>query len=490
MNAGAVLFHGFKKHLNYINHKVIISKRKDGNGVNDAVTEQLIEINKTTPIGLIITADMGSSDIVNISKIKDNFNPDFIVTDHHTIPDDNIINLLKGFFNPERKDNKEHLPISGCFVAFLTIVATKLQQDKNTPKEYFNDLLPYVAITTLTDVISLKYKINRQVLHVGMHEINSLRNPLWRILKRVLKINTIYDDVTIGFIIGPLLNTGNRTNNEELVLDLLTTDNIERIPELITALVKLSNGRKKAQKILYKEALQQILQSDNYNSKANTPIIKTPYAINGIIAGKLSDFNNKPSICFVDDDSDVLQGSARGVAGDLNIVEIFKTIHSIDDSIIKKYGGHKQAAGCAVYKNKINEFRKLLDETISTYKETTSPTLSIDLEISPEEITPALIDELAILRPAGKDLDAPILKSKLKLKRVFDFKALFKFIFTVGNRELEGMYFKNNYATFDHNNVVGFFEEVNYVNVIYNLEYANYGSNISLQLRILDVQRI
>ena len=72
LSAGAVLFHGFKKHLNYVNHKVIISKRKDGNGVNDAVTEQLIEINKSTPIGLILTADMGSSDIVNITKIKDN----------------------------------------------------------------------------------------------------------------------------------------------------------------------------------------------------------------------------------------------------------------------------------------------------------------------------------------------------------------------------------------------------------------------------------
>ena len=486
LNAGAILYHGFLTHLNYKNHEVIISKRVHGNGVNDTVVNQLRELHKTDPFSLVLTADMGSSDNKNLTILKNELNIDTIITDHHTIPKDDYPNTVNAFINPERKDNKEHLPISGCFVAFLVIVATKLALEPDTKKESFNDLLPYVAITTLTDVISLKYPINRQIVKVGLNELNSLRNPLWKILKRLLSINTTFNDTTIGFLLGPLFNTGNRTNNEHLVLELLTTNDLDKIVELTNQLKKLSNGRKKAQKILYKEALQQVLGS---NSKANTPIIKTDYAINGIIAGKLSEFNNKPSICFVDDDTDILSGSARGVAGDLNIVDIFKYIDEQDGTIIKKYGGHKQAAGCAIYKDKIVEFRNLLDIAISNYKEVTKPTLTVDLVIPANEITPSLIEELNIIRPAGKDNDAPILQSTLTLKRVFDFKVMYKFVFTLGNREIEGLYFKNNYSTFDHNNVVGFFDMCNRVDVIYNIEYNNFSNAIILQLRILDVIR-
>lgn len=484
LNAGAVLHKGFKDILNYDNIKVIISKRIDGNGVNDFVTEQLLDLYKTEPFSLVITADMGSSDNKNLNILKSKLNVDTIITDHHAIPKDDYP-IVDGFINPERVDNKEHLPISGCFVAFLTIVATKLEQG-DFDKEIFNTLLPHVGITTLTDVISLKYPINRQVVKVALNEMNSLRNPLWKILKKMSSINTLYNDVTIGYILGPLFNTGNRTNNEELVLELLITKDTNRMVELITMLQKLSNKRKREQKILYKDALQQILGS---KAKANTPIIKTDLAINGIIASKLTEFNNKPSICFVDNGSGFLDGSARGIGGDLNIVDMLKAIDNKDNSILVKYGGHKQAAGCKIRKDKLDIFRSYLDEAISAYPVVEKQPIDVDLVIKASDITPELVEELDRLRPAGKDAQAPILKSTLNLDRVYDYKALFKFIFTIDNRKIEGLYFKNTHATFDHNNVTSFFNDCNTVDVIYNLEYNNFSNSIILQLRIIDVIR-
>ena len=487
LNAGAVLHKGFLNQLNYKNHLVIISKRIDGNGVNDTVVKQLKELHKTRPISLVMTADMGSSDNKNLTLLKKELNVDTIITDHHTIPQDDYPSTVNAFINPERIDNKEHLPISGCFMAFLTIVATRLLIDKNTNKEFFNDLLPHVGITTLTDVISLKYKINRDVVKVGLNEMNSLRNPLWKVIKLKLGILTIFNDVTIGFNVGPIFNTGNRTNNEEIVLELLTTSDVDIMNDCMDKLIKLSNVRKRAQKELYKEALVQVALDER---RANTPIIKTDLAINGIIAGKLAEFNNKPSVCFVDNGTDILSGSARGIAGDMNIVDIFKRIDLTDDSIVIKYGGHKQAAGITIYKEKIENFRNLIDKFISEYPTPTQPIPVVDLIIKPSDILPSLVDELEFIKPAGKDFNPAILKSKLKLKAVYDYKVLFKFIFLDGNRELTGTYFKNNYATFDHNNVRNYFNSVRDVEVIYTLELNSFNKVISLSLNILDVKRI
>jgi len=487
LNAGAVLYKGFLNQLNYKNHLVIISKRIDGNGVNDTVVKQLKELHKTKPISLIMTADMGSSDNKNLTLLKNELDVDTIITDHHTIPQNDYPSTVDAFINPERTDNKEHLPISGCFMAFLTIVATRLLIDKNTDKEFFNDLLPHVAITTLTDVISLKYKVNRDIVKVGLNEMNSLRDPLWKIMKISLGILTTFNDITIGFNIGPIFNTGNRTNNEEIVLELLTTSDTDVMRECMDKLIVLSNTRKRAQKGLYKEALVQVALDER---RANTPIIKTNLAINGIIAGKLAEFNNKPSVCFVDNGTDILSGSARGIAGDMNIVEVFKRVDEADNHIIIKYGGHKHAAGITIHKDKIEDFRNLIDKFISEYPKPIQPIPKVDLVIKPSEILPSLVDELEVIKPAGKDFNPVILKTKLKLKAVYDYKVLFKFIFLDGNRELIGTYFKNNYATFDHDNVRGYFNSVRDVEVIYTLELNSFNRVINLNLNILDVKRI
>ena len=484
LNAGAVLHKGFLNQLNYKNHKVIISKRIDGNGVNDKVVDDLKRLHKVKPVSLIITADMGSSDNKNLNILKSELGVDTIITDHHTIPKENYP-IVDAFINPERTDNKEYLPISGCFMAFLAIVATRLLIESNTNKEYFNDLLPHVGITTLIDVISLKYKVNRDIVKVGLNEMNSLRNPLWKIIKLSLGILTIFNDTTMGFNVGPIFNTGNRTNNEEIVLELLTTTDISIMSDCMDKLIKLSNMRKRAQKELYKQAIVQVALDTR---RANTPIIKSDLAINGIIAGKLAEFNNKPSVCFVDNGGDILFGSARGIAGDMNIVEVFKKVHAKDDSIMIKFGGHKQAAGLTIHKDKIEDFRNIIDTIIAEYPDPVQPIPEVDLVIKSSDILPSLVTELDIIRPNGKDFNPAILKSKLKLKAVYDYKVLFKFIFLDGNRELTGTYFKNNYATFDHNNVRGYFNSVKDVEVIYTLELNSYNKVISLSLNILDVK--
>lgn len=488
INSAVVLTKSFKEIFKYDNIITIINKRIYGNGINSMLLSTLIEENNKNKIDMIITADHGSSDELNISKLRE-LGISIVLTDHHKIPEDNYPKSANYLINPERTDCDYNQQISGCSVAFLVMVATYIELRNDYNITLFNTLLPNVALSTISDVMPLDNPVNRHMVLTGLKEMNSLRNPVWVQLKKMYGINTLITTNDISYKIAPIINTANRTNNEELAFNLLMANDAATALEYIKKLDTLSNFRKAEQKRLYKDILVNVINYKYDNSIV--AVLDSTMAINGILAGQLSETYNKPTVCFLDDGSNIITGSARGTTGNMDIVNVFNKINSEDSSIFVKFGGHKNAAGCAIYKDKIESFRELFDKYVAEeIIEDDILELNIDYVLPPSEITPSLIHEINVIGPYGNKWEQPVFMSRLRIGYVLALGNMLKITFRHKNRDFVGVFFSNKYSDINTDNYTNILTNGKLVDVVYNLELTNFNNSTYIQLRVLAIKDI
>jgi single-stranded-DNA-specific exonuclease len=216
-----------------------------------------------------------------------------------------------------------------------------------------------------------------------------------------LKKKLTIDD--LGFLIGPIINSGGRLNKSNYGVELLSIDNLEIIKDRSSKLITLNNKRKIIeQNILDKIDFEKINRENKnviiyYKNNLNEGII-------GIIASRLKDYFNKPSIVITKSNNN-FKASARSTAP-YNIGNLVKLL--IDKNIIDSGGGHNMAAGFTMKKNNI----KLLDNFIQKdFMKKNSDKKNInnyDLEISSSAIKSGLINDINKLGPFGSFNFLPI----------------------------------------------------------------------------------
>ena len=144
----------------YIGHRL-----KEGYGLSAQLTKRILA--DSPPVSLIITADNGSSDELNIAKLK-NEGIDVIVTDHHKIPITGVPRSAYACINPTREySNYSDCYIAGCMVAWLlmTVVRVKLIEANILKPDFpkLLDSLDFVAVGTMADCVSLANSVNNRV---------------------------------------------------------------------------------------------------------------------------------------------------------------------------------------------------------------------------------------------------------------------------------------------------------------------------------------
>jgi len=483
INSAAVVHKSFTKLFNYSNFETIVNKRKYGNGINDTLAKNILECHKQNKIDLIITSDHASSDQDRLKILRDH-GIDIVLTDHHQIPKNNYPKAANAFINPEREDCDYNMAISGCFVVFLVMVKCHYSlygiKDINT----FNELLPHVAVTTISDVMPLDIVINRYAVKTGLHVMNSLQDPRWGIIKNRLGIGGQYNYTEIGFKLAPLINTANRLDAEDIAFTMLTSDNIDEIKESVSVLLDLTSIRKSVQKKMLISAMEQVGVSRYKNSIVS--LLDTNAHINGIVAAMVGNYFHKPAVCFLDSTDGIISGSGRGIVKDFDIYKAFGQINEEDSTIFIKYGGHKGAVGCSIHKDKLDRFKELFDY-YSEQQLSKLPKFELkeDLELSGNLLNNGIVREIDRLAPYGQKWKEPIFKSKLKIKKYFKIQNMLKIVFVNSlNVEFQGLYFFNG---FDGVNADNFRDMLN-INKSYDVYYTptlnNFANMISLQLNI------
>ena len=291
--------------------------------------------------------DCGSTSIDAVNYLNEN-NIDSLIIDHHQI--NKPFPKANSIINP-KKDNGyikyDYMCATSLTYFFLDLLIDKLNIKTNFILENF---MIYVLLATVCDVMPLRF-LNRII---AIKTLNKFQLNNVTPIKKIYEILDIKKRISIddlGYLIGPILNSGGRLSKSNYATELLSTDNEKNMDSIINKLIKLNEQRKKIE--------QKILEEIDFNKieKENKKIIII-YKLNlnegliGIIAARLKEYFNKPVI-VITNSNDFLKGSARSTPNfDIGLA----INNAFDQKLIISGGGHKMAAGFSLKKSKLEDF--------------------------------------------------------------------------------------------------------------------------------------
>ena len=385
----------FVKFLESIKHPFfyyIPDREKDGYGATKKLFQKLI-LDKPK---LIIMVDCGSTsndaiDFLNENKIKS------LIIDHHEInkpfPNANLI------INP--KKNNGYIKYDYFCATTLSYFFLDLLVKEVKSKFNIIDYLIYVLLATVCDVMPLR-KLNRLIALNAFKNFDITKNlplkTLYEVSDKKNKIN-IND---LGYLIGPILNAGGRLGKSQYATELLSSNNELIIKDRSNQLIKLNNKRKDIENLILNEIDFQKIENENeevviyYNPNINEGLI-------GIIAARLKDYFNKPSI-VITASNNLLKGSARSIYN-YNIGRVVK--NSLDENIIISGGGHNMAAGFTLYKDNFKKFKDYVLNDFLNSNTKNDQTFLYILEISPLGFNNDFYDNIKKLEPFGTGNSVP-----------------------------------------------------------------------------------
>jgi single-stranded-DNA-specific exonuclease len=385
-SAATSLFIRFFESIKHPFFYYIPDREKDGYGATKKLFQKLI-LSKPK---LVIMVDCGSTsneaiDFLNKNKIRS------LIIDHHEI--NKPFPEATAIINP-KKDNGyikyDYLCATTLVYFFLDLLS---QKTKNNIK--ISDYLIYALLATVCDVMPLR-KLNRLIALAVFKNFDINKNIAF---KELLNLNNKKNKLNIsdlGYLIGPILNAGGRLGKSSYATELLSTNNSDIVSIRSIELIKLNNKRKKIETLILNEIDFNNIDNENndiiiyYNPNINEGLI-------GIIAARLKDYFNKPSI-VITNSNELLKGSARSVYN-YNIGRAIKS--SLDNGVIIGGGGHGMAAGFTLKINNLVNFKDFILKDFSKNSISQNHTFLYDAEVSSIAFNIDFYNEIKKLEPFG-----------------------------------------------------------------------------------------
>jgi len=379
----------FVKLFENINHPFfyyIPDREKDGYGATKKLFQKLI-LEKPK---LIIMVDCGSTSNEAINFLNKNEIKSLII-DHHEInkPFPNANSII----NPKQDNGYkeyDYLCATSLSYFFLDLLIKEIKSEINIA-----DYLIYVLLATVCDVMPLR-KLNRLIALNALKNFDITKNvPLNTLFELNDKKNKININ-DLGYLIGPILNAGGRLGKSQYATELLSSNNNQVVMNRSNHLIKLNNKRKEIETLVLNEIDFLKIEKENkeviiyYNPNINEGLI-------GIIAARLKDYFNKPSIVITASNK-LLKGSARSVYN-YNIGRVIK--NSLDKELIINGGGHNMAAGFTLNKVSLKSFENYILEDYSKSNAVNNNIFTYESEISSLAFNQDFYDDIKKLEPFG-----------------------------------------------------------------------------------------
>ena len=398
ITATSVLLDAFKS-FGFRDVRAFIPNRfVEGYGLTIDAVERIAK----TGAQLIVTVDCGSLSHKEVARANE-LGMDVIVTDHHNVAAE--MPPAVATINPKRTDHTyPFIDLPGVGVAFKLVQALQTRLD-GLPQGQEKWLLDLVALGTVCDVVTLVGE-NRAHVYWGLKVIQKTHRPGLRALLAVAGVEP--GKITarsFGFVLGPRLNAAGRLETAQHGLDLLTTTDSREALKIAQRLDTMNINRRSEQNKIFEEA---ILQAEQYVDEP-VLVVSAPnwsHGIVGIVAAKLLERYHKPTF-VLEEMGEETKGSARSY-GDFSAAD---AIRASDDHIIKG-GGHKLAAGVTLRTDKIEDFRRSVNDfywqgNLKNQEKLLLPTADITIDDF-SGATEELIDLLGALEPFGHGNPEPI----------------------------------------------------------------------------------
>lgn len=382
---------------------------EEGYGISSKMSDQAIQ----DKVSLVITCDNGITGFDQIDNLKE-AGINVIVTDHHQIQKeendewlDQILPNADAVINPKRLDSTYPFDdLCGAGVSFKLIQG--LYQRLDGDEYYLYSLLEYVAMGTVCDIVSLTDE-NRIFVIEGLKRLNETEKIGLRALLDETGWDREIDEYTLGFILGPLMNSTGRLKSAKLAIDLLVEEDIDKIYEMARDLVKLNNERKSLTETAYNTAVE-IINENSYD-KDDVIIVYAPdinESICGIVAGRIKEKYFRPTIILTNAKE---EGLAKGSGRSIPAYNMYDKISPYADKL-ESFGGHPMACGLSISIKKIDEFRKFLNENSKLSKADKEDYINIDTQIPISKLSLEFAESLDRFKPFGKDNSRPVFANK------------------------------------------------------------------------------
>ncbi len=367
----------------------------EGHGMTPVAVERLASQGVT----LIVTVDSGVSNSAEV-LLANQKGTDVVITDHH-VPPPQLPDAV-AIVNPRMTGNRYPFPeLCGAGIAYK--LAAALLSHMGKPDD--PSLLELAALGTVADLVPLLDE-NRHIVQRGLELLPFTKRPgLRALLRRVNLADGPIRAEHVSFQIAPRLNSSGRMAHPETSLNLLLTAD-QREGERLTAQLEQYNARRRDLTARSLDiAVEQVLASSPLPAIIITYDDSYTPGINGLVAGRLAELFNRPSVALARADGDHLVASARSI-DDFSLID---AISQCDDLLVK-YGGHQAAAGFTVRNDHYADVADRLTGIANAHIGLLGPEPSLEIHAEgtlDELLSPELAELCARLEPFGKDNPSP-----------------------------------------------------------------------------------
>lgn len=378
----------------------IPDRKRDGYGLN----MELIRRAQEAGVDTIVTCDNGIAAPAEIAFAKE-MGMTVIVTDHHelqeTVPDADVI------VNPRQPDCPyPYKKLCGAAVAWKLV--QELWAGCSCPPELaFGDLLMFAAFATVGDVMDLTGE-NRILVKEGLKLLRQTEHPG---MSALIQVNELARDrlsaYHIGFVLGPCINASGRLDTAKRALSLLNTSDYDQALVQAAELKGLNDERKALTEEGVEDAVEQI--EEGPLKKDRVLVVYLPdchESLAGIIAGRLRERYYRP-VFVLTKGEDAVKGSGRSI----ETYSMFEEMSRCRELFLK-YGGHPMAAGLSIPEERVEEFRRRLNDACTLTEEQLTEVIHIDMALPFSHVSERLTEELSLLEPFGKGNTKPVFAAR------------------------------------------------------------------------------
>jgi single-stranded-DNA-specific exonuclease len=462
-------------------YSYIPDRNKEGYGINRKALDSIEAEHKPK---LLITVDCGISNYEEISDAQKK-GMDVIVTDHHSIP--KILPKNAILINPKLPGQKYPFrDLAGVGVVYKLAQALyqEIFPDKLGQLKWFLDL---VAIGTIADCVPLVDE-NRIFAKFGLIVLQKTKRLGIQEIIKTGRININEQNPpnaeSIAFQIGPRFNAAGRMDHADIALNLLSERDPVKARLAALEIESKNSERQKVTQLVYEE-VKKTLDPDVNHKLIIRKGEHWPLGILGVVAGKIADEYSCPTFILRDTDG-LLEGSGRSI-------EAFDLIAHVSqlDKHLEKFGGHAQAMGIKIKKNKLalfeNGLLNLIDKVYTP--ESWGKTISADIEVDPNTLDWDIISEIKKFEPFGEGNREPVFLSKnivvQEMKLVGNGQKHLKLRLGVSqssSKSFEAIFFKG--ASCAENLKIG-----DSVSALYNLRSSEWNGNHRIEMNIIDLEK-
>ncbi len=413
----------------------IPSRMHEGYGINKRIIEEFHD----EGISLILTVDNGISAFEPIARAKE-LGLKTIITDHHDIPQQ--LPPADAILNPKLLPTTSvYRGVAGVGVAY--ILAMSLAQQLGRGEEISDTMLELFALGTIADLAPL-VGVNRtwvkrglrllpkskiagiqaliQMAGVqalgsvgagemgskGVEEVAQVFNNSNNQKSKIKNQKSLKPD-DIGFRLGPRINAIGRIGDPQIVIELLTTDDMGIALERAMQCEDTNARRREMCEQIEKQAIELVETEYVASLKDDRVLVVVQpnwhHGVIGIVASRLVERYGVPVFIGTNEDDKHIRGSARGIPE----FNVFEALQYCDESL-GKYGGHKAAGGFSLPVENLETVRQCLSEFANQCLELQhlKPLLKIDALANIDEIDRELYQQISALEPCGIDNPNPV----------------------------------------------------------------------------------